>query len=318
MWGTAPRGDVVETGSGGRSSSRAPRVRRGQGTDRPLLLGLRQVPRAAEEANEIAERLGDPVIRSYGYDVHGLRAFAAGDYEEAVDWHRRRLSLVGEIGDPDHQADIYGNAIAPAVSRGEFDEACRYTASTRTSRADSRPSPSTARRLSQPRARGAPRQLGRRPPAAAAGGRRRGRKRRDAVRAKSALSARVRARSGAPRRRGGGPATRTRGGGPRHDRLRNRARHRACNSPFSAATWLPSNPRSASRRCGGRTGSPQLDGGPPGRARCSPRAGESGARGNPAHEARDVSRAPRFALGIVREDGSLVERAADRFAEARA
>ena len=83
----------------------------------------------ASEASEIAERLGDPDIRSYGCDVRGLRAFAAGDYAEAVGWHRQRISLVGEIDDPDHQADIYGNAIAPAVSCGEFDEARRHTTS---------------------------------------------------------------------------------------------------------------------------------------------------------------------------------------------
>ena len=130
MWGTAPEADVVEDWIGRalelaspESAARAKALIARCYSDYDKSLEL------AEEANEIAERLGDPVIRSYGYDVHGLRAFAAGDYEEAVDWHRRRLSLVGEIGDPDHQADIYGNAIAPAVSRGEFDEARRYTAS---------------------------------------------------------------------------------------------------------------------------------------------------------------------------------------------
>ena len=130
MWGTAPEADVVEDWIGRalelanpESAARAKALIARCYSDYDKSLEL------AEEANEIAERLGDPVIRSYGYDVLGLRAFAAGDYEEAVDWHRRRLSLVGEIGDPDHQADIYGNAIAPAVSRGEFDEARRYTAS---------------------------------------------------------------------------------------------------------------------------------------------------------------------------------------------
>jgi class 3 adenylate cyclase len=83
----------------------------------------------AGEASGIAERLGDPVIRSYGYDVRGLSAFAARDYDDALGWARRRLSLVSEITDPDHQADIYLCSIGPAVARGEFDEARRYAVS---------------------------------------------------------------------------------------------------------------------------------------------------------------------------------------------
>lgn len=83
----------------------------------------------ATEATEIAERLSDPVVRSYGYDVLGLTAFAAGDYDEAAEWIRRRLSLVDQIDDPDHQQDIYHNAIAPALARGRFEEARSYASS---------------------------------------------------------------------------------------------------------------------------------------------------------------------------------------------
>ena len=86
-------------------------------------------PELASEASGIAEELGDPVVRSYSYDVQGLMAFASGDYDEAAEWSRRRLSLVGEIDDPDHQADIYAGAIAPAVARGQLDEARRYAVS---------------------------------------------------------------------------------------------------------------------------------------------------------------------------------------------
>jgi class 3 adenylate cyclase len=130
MWGTAPEADVVESWirqalelAGSESAARAKALisRCYSDYDKPLEL--------ASEASDLAERLGDPVIRSYGYDVRSLRSFAAGDYEEAVGWHQRRLSLVEEISDPDHQADIYANAIAPAVARGDLDEARRYTAS---------------------------------------------------------------------------------------------------------------------------------------------------------------------------------------------
>lgn len=83
----------------------------------------------AREASEIAERLNDPSIRSYSYDVLGLTAFVAGDYDEAAVWTRRRISLVDEIDDPDHQQDIYHNAIAPALALGRFDEARSYAES---------------------------------------------------------------------------------------------------------------------------------------------------------------------------------------------
>ena len=128
MWGSAPDAEIVEGWirhalelAGPETGARAKALIARCYSDYDKSLEL------ATEASDIAERLGDPVIRSYSFDLRGLRAFAAGDYEEAVGWHRKRLSLVGEIEDPDHQADIYGNAIAPAVGRGDFDEARRYT-----------------------------------------------------------------------------------------------------------------------------------------------------------------------------------------------
>jgi class 3 adenylate cyclase len=130
MWGAAPDAEVVEGWIGRALELASPESgARAQALIARCYSAYDKSLELASEASDIAERLGDPVIRSYGYDVRGLRAFAAGDYEEAVGWHRRRLSLVEEISDPDHQADIYANAIAPAVSRGDFDEARRYTAS---------------------------------------------------------------------------------------------------------------------------------------------------------------------------------------------
>jgi class 3 adenylate cyclase len=83
-------------------------------------------PELASEASGIAERLGEPALQSYGFDVRALTAFTAGGYEEALAWQRQRIGLVGEIDDPDHRADIYANAIAPAMARGAFEEARRY------------------------------------------------------------------------------------------------------------------------------------------------------------------------------------------------
>jgi class 3 adenylate cyclase len=129
MWGVAPPADLVEGWIG-----RALELAELDSAARAKALIARcysdydKSDELVGEASAIAERLGDPVIRSYGYDVRGLAAFAAREYDRALEWHRRRLSLVDEISDPDHQADVYGNAIAPAIARGHLDEARRYSA----------------------------------------------------------------------------------------------------------------------------------------------------------------------------------------------
>ena len=91
----------------------------------------------ATEASEIADQLGDPVTRSYGYDVRCLTAVAARDWDDAADWARRRVSLVDEIDDPDHQQDIYSGAFSPVVALGQFDEGRRYSRSGKRSTAGS-------------------------------------------------------------------------------------------------------------------------------------------------------------------------------------
>jgi len=80
----------------------------------------------AQEASDLAAGIGDTALVSYAFDVLGLTAFAAGDYEEALVWQQRRVALADEIDDPDHQADIYFNAISPAAACGEFEDARRY------------------------------------------------------------------------------------------------------------------------------------------------------------------------------------------------
>jgi class 3 adenylate cyclase len=127
MWGVAPEAEPVE-----RWIARALELSAPESASRAKALIARcysdydKSPVLASEAGEIADRLGDPVVRSYGYDVRALTSFTLGDHDEAARWHRRRLSLADQINDPDHQADIYANAIAPAVARGDFDEAQRY------------------------------------------------------------------------------------------------------------------------------------------------------------------------------------------------
>ena len=127
MWGTPPRADLVEDWIG-RTLELAPpdTVARAKALIARCYSAYDKSSELAGEASGIAERLGDPATRSYGYDVLCLTAFAASDWDDAADWARRRLSLVDEIDDPDHQQDIYSGAFAPAVARGQFDEGRRY------------------------------------------------------------------------------------------------------------------------------------------------------------------------------------------------
>ena len=124
MWGVAPEAGLVEDWIG-RALELAPldSAARAKALIARCYSDYDKSPEIASEASGIAERLGDPVVRSYGYDVRCLTAFAAGAYDEAAEWADRRLSLVDEIDDPDHKQDIYYTALAPAVARGHFDEA---------------------------------------------------------------------------------------------------------------------------------------------------------------------------------------------------
>ena len=102
-----------------------------EGTDRPLLprLGL-QVPRPCAELRPSVPVRGFGEAQHYArtsFDVLGLTG------GPRVTTTKRSAGSEGvwvsskELDDPDHQADIYANAIPPAVALGEFDEARRYT-----------------------------------------------------------------------------------------------------------------------------------------------------------------------------------------------
>ena len=80
----------------------------------------------AAEASRIAERDGDPLLRSYGYDVQALVSFVRGEYLPALDWCRRRAAIAGDLHDPDAEAYVYAAGVSPAVACGELEEARRY------------------------------------------------------------------------------------------------------------------------------------------------------------------------------------------------
>jgi tetratricopeptide (TPR) repeat protein len=127
MWGVAPDVRLVE-GWTAQALERAP----ASSTARAKALIARcysDYDKSSElvaEACEVSEQLGETSLRSYAYDVQAVMAFAAGEHEESSQWCDRRLALVDEITDPDHKADIYANAIAPAVARGRFEDAQHY------------------------------------------------------------------------------------------------------------------------------------------------------------------------------------------------
>jgi class 3 adenylate cyclase len=76
-----------------------------------------------EEACEIADRLGDLELRSFGLDARSGLSFARGDYDDAVTWARRRMELVPLLTDLDHISLIYGFSAPAFIAAGLLDEA---------------------------------------------------------------------------------------------------------------------------------------------------------------------------------------------------
>jgi hypothetical protein len=127
MWGVPPQAELVEDWIGQTLELAPPdTVARAKALIARCYNAFDKSPELASEASGIAERLGDPVTRSYGYDVRCLTAVAAGDWDAAAVWARRRVSLVDEIDDPDHQQDIYSGAFTPVVALAQFDEGRQY------------------------------------------------------------------------------------------------------------------------------------------------------------------------------------------------
>jgi class 3 adenylate cyclase/tetratricopeptide (TPR) repeat protein len=80
---------------------------------------------AAVQAVELAERLGDPELRSYSFEARSAAALYHRRYEEAWTWAQRRFELIDAIDDPDHLMDMNEGTIPTSVAVGRFDEARR-------------------------------------------------------------------------------------------------------------------------------------------------------------------------------------------------
>ena len=270
MWGVAPPADLVERLDRPCARARAARFARParRRSSRAATATTTSPPSSPPRPARSRSGWATPSSAPTPTTCSACGRSRHGEYDEALEWHGRRLSLVDAIDDPDHQADIYGNAIAPAVARGRLADARRHAAAHEQVTAQLSPHHRLHGVSAGLGARRARRRLGRSEPATAAGRGGSRRERGDAVCPQPALAARLCPRPSPARRRGGGAPARERSRGARHDGLRNRARCAA-----RAARPRPRRPRS--RRVAARRARraplelvlPQLDGHAPRRAR---------------------------------------------------
>jgi class 3 adenylate cyclase len=80
---------------------------------------------AAREAAAIAERLGDVELRSWAFAARSASAARAGRFEDSWTWAQRRFDLLPSIDDPDHVMEIHENLVPACSAIGRFKEARR-------------------------------------------------------------------------------------------------------------------------------------------------------------------------------------------------
>jgi len=87
--------------------------------------------RAVETAGEalaIAERIGDPELMGWALRVHVIACMQSGRYDTAATGATRILSLVDRVEDPgDRETLIENTALRVAAVTGRFDEARRFS-----------------------------------------------------------------------------------------------------------------------------------------------------------------------------------------------
>jgi class 3 adenylate cyclase len=77
---------------------------------------------AALEAGELAERLDEIEVRSYAWAARAAVGFEQLRFAEAYSWATRRLDLLAELTDPDHILDIYEAAFPTMTALGQLSE----------------------------------------------------------------------------------------------------------------------------------------------------------------------------------------------------
>jgi class 3 adenylate cyclase len=80
---------------------------------------------ASLEATQVAEKLGDPELRSMAWGARGIVSFAHGEFDHGRAWAERRFEVVDELTDPDLRADIHAAPISGCIWSGRFREARR-------------------------------------------------------------------------------------------------------------------------------------------------------------------------------------------------
>ena len=80
---------------------------------------------AAREAGALAERLGDPDLRSYAWDARAITLWVTGEQDLGRALEERRFELLDQIHDPDHIADIHYAPVSGCIWLGYFEEARR-------------------------------------------------------------------------------------------------------------------------------------------------------------------------------------------------
>ena len=75
------------------------------------------------EAYSIAERLGDPMLKSVALDAQQRVAMDRGEYEAAWQLNSRRLALLDALTDADLRADVVQSPIPACIATCRFDEA---------------------------------------------------------------------------------------------------------------------------------------------------------------------------------------------------
>jgi class 3 adenylate cyclase/tetratricopeptide (TPR) repeat protein len=82
----------------------------------------------AEEAAEIAQRVGAPDLQAWAWEALLRAALARGAYEEANAWSVRIVALAEELDDPDLITYVYGDAAGTYPYIGRFKEAREFAA----------------------------------------------------------------------------------------------------------------------------------------------------------------------------------------------
>jgi class 3 adenylate cyclase/tetratricopeptide (TPR) repeat protein len=81
---------------------------------------------AAEEAARIGEKLGEARIAAYAAEAQGLAATEARRYRDACKWAERAIADVPNVANPNQGAHLYWNAGFMYARAGRFEEARRF------------------------------------------------------------------------------------------------------------------------------------------------------------------------------------------------